>query len=54
MPSPAAGDGASVPTLGNDVGAIDVLDPRVVAVADTVNQLVADVAAPAASRQLCT
>lgn len=53
-PSPAVGDGTGVPTLGNDVGAISVLDPRVVAVADTVNQLVADVAAPAASRQLCT
>ena len=50
----AVGDGTSVPTLGNDVGAVAVLDPRVVAVADTVNQLVADIALPAASRQVCT
>jgi hypothetical protein len=52
--TPGAGDGAMVPTLGNDVGSIRVLDSRVVAVADTVNQLVADIAAPAASRQICT
>ena len=54
LPTEGAGDGATVPTLGNDVGAIAVLDPRVVGVADTVNQLVADIAAPAASRQICT
>jgi hypothetical protein len=54
LPTAGAGDGATVPTLGNDVGAVAVLDPRVVGVADTVNQLVADIAAPVASRQVCT
>jgi hypothetical protein len=54
LPTAGAGDGATVPTLGNDVGAVTILDPRVASVADTVNQLVADVAAPAESRQICT
>lgn len=53
-PEPGAGDTTSTPTLGTEVGAVSVLDPRVVSAADTVNQLIADVAAEPASRTACT
>ena len=54
VPQPGAGDTTSTPTLGTEVGTVSVLDPRVVSAADTVNQLVADVAASPASRTVCT
>ena len=53
-PQPGAGDTTSMPTLGTEVGTVSVLDPRVVSVADTVNQLIADVAAEPAARTVCT
>jgi hypothetical protein len=53
-PQPGAGDTTSTPTLGTEVGAVSLLDPRVVSAADTVNQLIADVAAEPASRTVCT
>ena len=53
-PQPGAGDNTSLPTLGTEVGAVSVLDPRVVSAADTVNQLIADVAAAPAARTVCT
>lgn len=54
VPQPGAGDATSTPTLGTEVGTVSVLDPRVVSVADTVNQLIADVAAEPAARTVCT
>lgn len=54
VPEHGAGDTTSTPTLGTEVGAVSVLDPRVVSAADTVNQLIADVAAQQAARTVCT
>ena len=54
VPQPGAGDTTSTPTLGTEVGTVSVLDPRVVSAADTVNQLIADVAAAPPARTVCT